>query len=1601
MDLQGRNEFVMLVGVTGSGKSTLVKYLTMDPTLRTVIGKGRQCIYADNESTIGTQTHTSKTSVPSKVLDVTSGQLLIDCPGFEDTRKNPANDIAGAFLLKQALASATQIKIVLVENFFSLKFHNSRTEFLKTLSHVARLLPDASKFIGSMCIVVTKVDSTDSDEDVALHVKDFLNDTIVGHYLKEKDKLIDTDINLAETRQQLDSEIRLAGALLHEKTGVGVFRTPCKSDAGKKCSLCIKPLKVRNIIFERTIFVESDPSNYHISVSDTTKLFIKEKILVNSKNEISKQFDFMIVFVIKNIINGFRNASSILPQEKLLSLQADSDAVELLLELMMYRNGLSELQSSTNWKWAYALKTKLIDISFETLKLNFYHDCIQESPALFFISEKRKHLKKFYNHIGKFRAEIDMIAQMSSFLSMSKSHQTVQAMRKYRLGINETNFALFINELDSWGLKFAEFPNIIKQKPSKHLLQSINSILENGYRGEVSKLVQGNDLVFEGPHIFLKEIAEHIKKTTQTIYILASRTVFIDCDLRMQNTHLVIVAPLIEIVGTNSFYLTGSDAPKHQKVIADQGTLMKPGAVGLDGAAGFSSGSVHFITNSVTNNRLLTLRMFGGAGADGQQGGDGFKGIDSKMALMQFDVINCLFQNNGKTCKKYEPEYTIQVTHYVRNEACVATVTTSNGSPPSEGGAGGNGGTSGSPGAVLSTFEGGDLIVFGVDGCAGQAALGGAGGSSCTTLTTSVKCDLYGASKCVDKCHEQWHSCKHTTAFAGKPGNPSAAPAQILYKFQEPSGANLGQILTAFLQKQFKSLANSEQNIFDITSLFNLHLLANKYHKESILTPFFFMVSSLVSAKVTPAIERIILEEIHSKLNQHRADFLKGSENMRDVILLDAMILSRIELIGAANSKRVIIKLGKKLKSFKDESMSLLSDWHSVYKISVINENKADINQKIEATKILRKKVLHENLKHIEKGLERQFEALVNKTNDLKLQTEKSKHELQVQKQKIAQNMIKRAVFGSLKVLCGVASVIQPAVGASLTLAVSVGESIAIKEQKSVINNNIKIPGAVSQVSKLISQFEKRREENAGNRTELQKSIAKDVLNLDIKIGDLLRDSTRRDLQQALATAERAANINTAEVANKNFKLVFDACRADLEASGKTDTKVVNSIKALKVAQHASVLSTTVISSLQQVQRDQSVMDEINYAIEANLRTMLQLEAYETSLYATFQPQLTNMLNTFTQFTNNTQGQEQQTLIFGNFDMQKMIRQFVSFLRKFTDGFPDEQEDLMGLVADLEELASSSMLAQTHINELIYKLQLTHLIGQITDGSGCYGSEICAMRIKVSTTLRTSELLQRYAKLESAYQQAIFPFAGRGRVASLQPGADDNATIAVLTERVDAMVKELAERDETIKVESDKDVRNAEFNSKYSASAPFYKWRQDMHADQIGRVLRGERVTLVADVQRTARNINAVKFEQIGINVTAPGVDLQPFLKFLMLELTHGGDNHFRCGDRYYAIAADAPLVFEQSFERDQSGKPVVQNAVVDKFSHTDVPFSPFTVWTMQLKAGPDSKAKDMMKKLAQYANLAELELFGRGTYVVEHAAVCQKDLSQQFDLFL
>jgi adenylate kinase family enzyme len=54
-DLRGYDHFVVLVGGTGTGKSTLSKFLRRDPSLAIVENEAEDLVFVDNEVRIGNE----------------------------------------------------------------------------------------------------------------------------------------------------------------------------------------------------------------------------------------------------------------------------------------------------------------------------------------------------------------------------------------------------------------------------------------------------------------------------------------------------------------------------------------------------------------------------------------------------------------------------------------------------------------------------------------------------------------------------------------------------------------------------------------------------------------------------------------------------------------------------------------------------------------------------------------------------------------------------------------------------------------------------------------------------------------------------------------------------------------------------------------------------------------------------------------------------------------------------------------------------------------------------------------------------------------------------------------------------------------------------------------------------------------------------------------------------------------------------------------------------------------------------------------------------------------------------------------------------------
>ncbi|XP_031641234.1 uncharacterized protein LOC116352643 [Contarinia nasturtii] len=155
LKLTDEKKIVMVLGITGSGKSTLTLHLSgadleaiedpMDGTIRIV------------HNLISNETWASTTIVPNLLIDKKNQIAYYDCPGFKDNNDEIKYEIAINYLLKKLWEHAKQVKLlyVLPQDAFQGSSRDGLEEFAL---HGAMMITDVDHYKNGMGLVVTRAD---------------------------------------------------------------------------------------------------------------------------------------------------------------------------------------------------------------------------------------------------------------------------------------------------------------------------------------------------------------------------------------------------------------------------------------------------------------------------------------------------------------------------------------------------------------------------------------------------------------------------------------------------------------------------------------------------------------------------------------------------------------------------------------------------------------------------------------------------------------------------------------------------------------------------------------------------------------------------------------------------------------------------------------------------------------------------------------------------------------------------------------------------------------------------------------------------------------------------------------------------------------------------------------------------------------------------------------------------------------------------------------------------------------------------------------------------------------------------------------------------
>lgn len=323
IDLRNAERMVLLIGSTGTGKSTLAKFLTNDPSLQMIPSGRNDFMFKDNDI-IGNNIRKSTTLLPNVFQDPETKEIIVDCPGFSDTRE-PKYEIANAFFIKKVLEYPKKVKIVITENHFSLIDGSDRFGFNRLLIALAELFQNIEQFRGSIAFVGTKAYLRGEPEDVKSDMIEFLANYKL--YLEE-----DTGTKFNKTIQGM---LKVLDVLTGQPPGNnhGFFWKPTNS---RRWSINYMTndsrTKIRSLIFDHLRWADNANAVYQFSLSKESRLFIRHTLAPS--NIASTQVNLMAFF------ENFTSAA----QSKIVSFRTATEAVDFTKMLQKEIFTVSKMQ---------------------------------------------------------------------------------------------------------------------------------------------------------------------------------------------------------------------------------------------------------------------------------------------------------------------------------------------------------------------------------------------------------------------------------------------------------------------------------------------------------------------------------------------------------------------------------------------------------------------------------------------------------------------------------------------------------------------------------------------------------------------------------------------------------------------------------------------------------------------------------------------------------------------------------------------------------------------------------------------------------------------------------------------------------------------------------------------------------------------------------------------------------------------------------------------------------------------------------------------------------------------------------------------------------
>ncbi|XKL65629.1 hypothetical protein PGB90_009049 [Kerria lacca] len=1541
-----RKEIILILGVTGSGKTTLAHFLAADNNnlISKEVGNVGEFIIEDKDDKIRAGV-VSKTVFPEIILDSETEMAFCDTPGFDDTR-GTITDITATYFIKKIIRNVEKVKILLTVNYSSLRTGVDRKDFVNLINHTIRNLKNIKKFENSVALVATKVEN--SYKKLGNKIVS-VSDELLIEYIAEFLRITKDNFNKIAGEELMEQGKQLIDALLIKSEEgykrIGLFRRPENVGPLSKMEVLQEErIRLKRIIEENLNYTNVNENDFGYSPSEKSKNdihIIREQINNDIINRV-KEIGFLIEKYYKtkevqskDVDKLYAEFHVCLEKMKLMveHIENDLSLKEFVHVLLQF-----EAELKTNIRKIHISNLLEQDKYLEFLEIVNQRKI--ENLSLIWKTGLNEIIKYLKSSAIWYKFLVDLYDKLSSYDIQKNKLEFKFMYEKEIQNINDENLKKFVND----NMPSVQFDEIAILKIDDVKLRTLNELIKSVLTATTSSSFDENSKTCEvlGDYIMLSATDQECLQKSKYFNVFAMRKIFVDVDLSNADfnlQHVAFIAPVWEVIRIRKIILNGNDGCCVLPMAENGKYSGQSGIAGIPGEPGESAGHFFGIGKHFINGHNLEIIANGGRGSRGQDGGNGMDGRNGRSP------------RNGYDKDYFKSSYEGGSFLWIIRDYCIYG---ENGGDGGNGGNPGIGGKGGLAGNIKLITLSDDLYIktLSKEGEEGEAGLGGEGGRE----------GYAGKSIIAEKFLWIWNSAYFSHECSqrnnGSPGRRGVDYNKTGIKSPEIIQILDRSTLVNSYRKYFLKNLNNEKIKFDeqvdmFNKLSENTSIIDLYNSNALIEEFFLLQNecAIFDEPYFLSWHQHLLQKVEKYASQQHYE----NEMEKQKIILSTLytaIFSRILIMKKKPNIKVVWDIKKYLDSFENDVRDvkfIKNDYYESYEV--------EIKQMIKRTESFIRKYIKIEIDNLWNLLQENVDSymyLISDSDNIKNQNI-SNLRSELQYNLIAMTMV--------RILHDIYDVLNSAL---VDIKIQVSKPISISDSlildKTYFTN---IPD-MSIETETISQIVSYNHTNYIYETKIMmKNIINNLSNASIPINEWMQiEKYQKQLDNANNTqilAFRNELRHRIEITKNHLQ-----SQEQNEILEKTDQELTKARNIIKMC------ATGIKDCIKIANNEKLFVNDI---------AINQVNAFfsEIQLYA---EKFDEMLEKMMPINENFM---QTNFLAIKVQMQKLKEGFL--LSENIAGCFEKVEAGINIMVNLYDVFQWYQVVKTFsINFKNVDLSKKWIFKT--------NKEINIL----NEVIRSNILTAMYEDITRKINDFIFPLAPfYSSVLDLHLNEEFNITMAIM-DRIKKIKSSVENFGTSLDEKYDKFIFLADFvDSENNITEPFYRWRNKEFIDTISDLLAGKAVILKADITKGVVK-QAVKFTEIKIKFKCSSEvlekELDNDLQDFIVSLTHFGDSVFKCGNDFYPITFETQQI-EYSIKKNNKGEPLYTNVVYNKIKNGNFILSPYSFWYVQLKG---TNATTNFDKFKKYTNYVDIVLEGRGQFIT-NTELCSNTLKNYYQV--